>query len=500
MEGLQETIKALSPIEKKIIPFLNSASVGELVEKSKSDKTEVLRALDFLANKGIVNLVYSASKKVVLGTNGEVYLKNGLPERRLLTALSKQNSINLSDASKIGLDDNELKAAIGALKRRAMARLESGKIILEAKEEEVCKKMLEEQLIESLPINFDDLSPEKRYAIDQLKNRKEIIRIDESKDVSFKVTDLGKRLQSQDLSKANYIEQITPQIIKDGSWEKRNFRKYNIISPVPRIFGGRKQPYLSFLEDVREKLVRLGFEEMSGSLVENEFWNFDALFQPQYHVARASASTYYVKNKLKDEKIEKNIIEGVKKQHESSWKYKWDIKNALKLILRPQGTVLSARQLPKAKIPGKYFAIARCYRPDVVDAKHLSEFNQVEGIILDKNLTLKNLFYMLGLFAKEIGGIKDIKFVPHYFPFTEPSVEIHGKHPKLGWIEIGGAGILRREVVKPLIGKDVTVLAWGLGIDRLAMYKLGIDDIRHLFSYNIDFLRGIKNDKKESVN
>lgn len=492
MEEISEVIKSLSPTEKKILPFLACKNVEEIIAESKEDRTVVLRALEFLANKGIVKINYSSSKSVVLGTNGILYVKQGLPERKLLNLLSESLALSLDESKKAGLGENELKAAIGALKRKALATLENGKLLLKAKKEEVSKKMLEEQFLESLPIDVEKLSQEQKYCIEQLKNRKDIIKIEETREVAFEVTDLGKKLSKEDFSKADYIEQLTSEILKKKSWKGKQFRKYDIVSPVPRVFGGRRQPYFAFLQEVREKLVALGFEEMTGSIVENEFWNYDALFQPQFHVAREWTSTYYVKNKLKPEVIDKKIIERVMKQHENSWHYKWQLQNALKLILRPQGTVLSARQLPKSKIPGKYFAITRCYRPDVVDAKHLSEFNQVEGIIVQENLTLRNLLHILRLFAEEIGNIKEIKFVPHYFPFTEPSVELHAKHPKFGWIELGGAGIFRREVTMPLLGKDVTVLAWGLGIDRIAMYKLGIDDIRQLFSQDLDFLRGIK--------
>lgn len=492
MEEAEGIIKSLSPIERKILPFLECKNIDEIIGKSKEDKTLVLRALEFLANKGIVKLSYSSRKNVVLGANGMLYLNQGLPERRLLNILGKEMSLSLEEAKKIDLSENELKAAIGALKRKAFVTLENGKLTLQAKKEEVIKKMLEEQFLESLPIQLEKLTPEQKYSFEQVKNRKDIVRVEDSKIISFEVTDLGKRLSKEDLNKLSYVEQLTPEMIRKKAWKGRQFRKYDIVSPVPRIFGGKRQPYLAFLQDVREKLVALGFEEMTGSLIENEFWNFDALFQPQFHVAREWSSTYYIKNKLKPEAIDKKIVERVKQQHEKSWRYKWQLQNALRLILRPQGTVLSARQLPKSKVPGKYFAITRCYRPDVVDAKHLSEFNQVEGIIVQENLTLRNLFYILELFAREIGNIKEIRFVPHYFPFTEPSVELHGKHPKLGWIELGGAGIFRREVVLPLLGKDVTVLAWGLGIDRLAMYNLRIDDIRQLFSRDLDFLRGAK--------
>jgi phenylalanyl-tRNA synthetase alpha chain len=147
---------------------------------------------------------------------------------------------------------------------------------------------------------------------------------------------------------------------------------------------------------------------------------------------------------------------------------------------------------PDLKIPGKYFGIARCFRPDVVDATHAVDFYQTEGIIIEEGLNIRHLFSLLKMFAKEFAGTEEIKLVPGYFPFTEPSVELFAKHPEMGWIELGGAGIFRPEVVVPLLGKDVPVLAWGIGIDRIAMFKLGITDIRQLFSHDLDYLRNAK--------
>ncbi|MCD6403759.1 MAG: phenylalanine--tRNA ligase subunit alpha, partial [Nanoarchaeota archaeon] len=152
-------------------------------------------------------------------------------------------------------------------------------------------------------------------------------------------------------------------------------------------------------------------------------------------------------------------------------------------------TALSARTLAgDVEIPGKYFAIARVFRPDVVDRTHLPEFNQVEGIVLGEGLSFKHLLGMLKLFAEEIAGTKRFRFDTGYFPFTEPSVELVGYKKGFGWVELGGAGVFRPEVTKPF-GIDVPVLAWGLGIDRLFMMKYKIDDIRKLFSYDLEWLR-----------
>lgn len=492
MNDKEDITSSLSPIERKILPFLESKTTEEIAEKAKTDRTTVLRALEFLSNKGIVELKYRKQKKIVLGANGILYLKNGLPERKLLNLFAEAVSFTLEEArKKSGLSDNEFKAALGALKRKAILNMENGRILLQGSKEEVAGKMPEELFLEQLPLDAESLAAVQKYCLEQLKNRKDIIRAEEQKEVSFELTSIGKKIIKEPLKTA-LVEQLTAEMLQKGTWKGKKFRRYDIISKVPKIYGGKRQPYYAFLQHVREKLIAMGFEEMQGSIVENEFWNYDSLFQPQFHAAREWSSTYYIKNKLKPEAIDKKIIARVRQQHELSWQYKWQLENALKFILRPQGTVLSARQLVKTKIPGKYFAIARCYRPDIVDASHLSEFNQVEGIIVQENLTLRNLFHILELFAKEIANAKEIKFVPHYFPFTEPSCELLAKHEKFGWIELGGAGIFRREVVKPLLGKDITVLAWGLGIDRLAMFNLGIEDIRQLFSQDLDWLRGVK--------
>jgi phenylalanyl-tRNA synthetase alpha chain len=150
---------------------------------------------------------------------------------------------------------------------------------------------------------------------------------------------------------------------------------------------------------------------------------------------------------------------------------------------------VSARTLGgKPKVPGKYFSIARCFRYDQVDATHAPDFFQVEGIVLGPDIHFRTLLGLLTLFAKEVARADEIKFLPAYFPFTEPSVEMHVRHPQLGWMELGGAGLFRPEVTGPL-GVNVPVIAWGLGLDRMAMVALGISDIRDLFSSDLGFIR-----------
>jgi phenylalanyl-tRNA synthetase alpha chain len=162
----------------------------------------------------------------------------------------------------------------------------------------------------------------------------------------------------------------------------------------------------------------------------------------------------------------------------------------LKLILRSQGTAESVRTLvsKQLQIPGKYFSVARCFRPDQVDRTHLTEFNQVEGIVVGAGLSLRDLLGVLQRFAIDIAGAEEVRFRPDYFPFTEPSIELQAYKKGYGWLEFGGSGIFRPEVTRPL-GIKVPVLAWGIGADRLYMMREGIEDIRLLFAQDLDWLR-----------
>jgi len=294
---------------------------------------------------------------------------------------------------------------------------------------------------------------------------------------------------------------LTQSMLEDGSWKGKTFRSYNVKTPPVRLTPGRSNPYAKFLENVKDKLTSLGFEEFDGPVVETEFWNSDALFMPQFHSARDIHDAYSIADSsTKDgvaraKSLDEPWLSNVASAHENGgttgsrgWNYSFDRDFTKRLILRSQGTVLSAKQLPTAKIPGKYFGIARCFRYDRVDATHLPDFYQTEGIVLGENVNLRTLLGMLEMFATEVAGAKEVKYVPGYFPFTEPSVEVHIKHPVLGWFELGGSGIFRPEVTASL-GVDVPVAAWGIGIDRMALMALGLNDLRELFSHDIENVR-----------
>ena len=235
---------------------------------------------------------------------------------------------------------------------------------------------------------------------------------------------------------------------------------------------------------------------MDAPLITQEFYNFDLLFQPQNHPARTWSDTYQLKRPTHGRLPDRKIVEAVRAAHENGgksgskgWGYHWSEEIAKKVMPASHCTAHDARQWVKGtETPGKYFALNRVYRPDVLDAKHLVEFNQLDGFIVGKGLNFRHLLGILKDFAVELAGAKEVRFIPDYYPFTEPSVQLSCEHPKLGWMEFAGAGLSRPEVLENL-GIREPMLMWGMGLDRLFMLKMGINDIRHLFSDDLKWLR-----------
>lgn len=503
---LQKLAESLHPLERKVLPHLEKrSSFTDIINASSMSEVEVMRALQWLQNKGLVRLEQSIKKIVVLDENGQKYFKYGLPEMRLLKALSTSSLALNSIPQKTGLDREEVAISIGALKSKEAIKIEKDKDIIISITENgknlLQIKTMEENFLEkNFPLEYDSLKPEEKLAFDNLIKRRKIIILEDAKIITANLTEKGKVLSKIKI-KEELLEGLTPQIIKSGSWKNKKFRRYDLNANAPKIFPGRKQHYRQFLDDIREKFLSLGFTECFGPVVETDFWDMDALFMPQFHSARDIHQGYYIKEPKYSAELPKDIVNKVKQAHENGfktgstgWKYEFDAKCTSRHILRTHDTSITARTLASKdlKIPGKYFQIARCFRYDVIDATHLSDFNQVGGFVIEEDINFRHLKGLLKMFAEEFAETGQIKIVPSYFPFTEPSAQLFAKHPEMGWIELAGAGIFRPEMVVPLVGKDIPVIAWGVGLDRLAMFKLGIKDIRQLFSHELEFLRNVK--------
>jgi len=500
---VDKIIESLSPIEQKIVPYLEEEDIEVLIEGSGLDKVSVLRALEFLSSKGIVELSINKKRIVDLGDSGVYYRRKGLPERQLIYALEKESLDIRLGVKKTALSENEFKAALGALKKKALVEIKDGKIILTAGSGEIAKKSLEEQFLEILPIEFEKITPEQMFAFNNLKERKDIIQVYDEQIIEFSVTELGKKIVSADLSiLKDSIEELTPAMIKSGNWKGKKFRRYNVSSNVPKIYGGKRHFVNQGIEYGRSVWRDMGFQEMTGNMVESSFWNFDALFTAQDHPVRELQDTFFLNKKA--ELPDKKLVGNIKMAHEGGidnskgWQYKWDIENAKQMVLRTHTTCLSARKLFElSKLPveqrcGKFFAIGWSFRNETVDWSHGFELLQTEGIVVDANVNFRHLLGYLTQFAKKMGFDK-IRFRPAYFPYTEPSVEGDvWVEEKKQWVEYIAAGIFRPEVVVPLLGKNIPVLAWGPGFGRMLMKFYDIKDLRDFNKNDIKQLREVK--------
>lgn len=496
----------LREYELKMLSALESlggeAQAVDLTDATGLSNTTVMRAVLALQEKKMVHIIEKKQTLAKLTEEGKADAKEGLPERRIVGVLKRLSGKATIEeiVREIYLERRFISIALGWIQRKKWTTFEPQTKTLQllGKQEEGNDERLLKLLSQEKGMTLvERLSRELQEAVQILKGRK-LLETEEKIERTAVLTDAGRTTLKGKPKASVEITQLTPELIISGKWRKSKLQEYDLEAPVARNWLGRRHPYLHFLDEVKKKLVNLGFKEMTGTAVETSFFNFDALYTPQDHPAREIFDIYFVKSpKYGNVSADKITVRQVKSTHENGWKtgstgwqYKYSTREARRLILRGHGTCLSARTLlsKDLEIPGRYFSIARCYRPEVLDKTHLTEFNQVEGIVVDKELTLRDLLGILKTFAIEIAEAEKVRLRPDYYPFTEPSVELSAYRKGYGWIEFGGSGIFRPEVTMPL-GINVPVIAWGLGIDRLFMMRAGIDDIRHIFSQDLDWIR-----------
>lgn len=513
---ISNIIDSLHPLEIKVLTTLGARQPAvalkseELAVAAELEPSQLSMAVEWLLSKALIEIQAEIVTPVVSLTKiGEEYYQTAAPIERILAAARDAagtgKRLTIGDLqAQPGLESSDVSKAVGRLKKEGVLLIIQGGCIettgRSSPTTEALRPLLEE--VHGASRELTSFSPERQQLIEDYSvkrgNAKEPFRVDERVTRSFVLSPSGtsavEQLMNQGL--VEEVSQLSPELLKDGSWRQKRFRKYTISLRAPRVGTGKKHPYREFLDTVKAKLVSMGFQEMRGALVETEFWNMDALFMPQFHPARDIHDVYFVKQPTHAAVADESILSKVGKVHEnggktgsSGWGYAFDLQRAKRLVLRSQGTAVSAHTLAASpNIPGKYFSIARCFRYDQVDATHATDFFQVEGIVLGEDINFRTLLGLLNLFAHEVAQAKEVKFLPAYFPFTEPSVELHVRHPRLGWMELGGAGLFRPEVTVSL-GVTAPVIAWGLGLDRMAMVALGIHDIRELFTDNLELIR-----------
>lgn len=514
MTQAKQLASTLHPLEVKLYLALGQQeefSEDGIAAAAGMSESQARTVVEWQKAKGCLDVVGSTTRKwVELSEIGKRY-RQYTPELRLLQRVEREGP-ELEVAQLLQddfLDQREAGAALGALRKAGVLEdAGSGRVRLSAgADASPFEKQLEliRRVGQAGRVPWGELTEvEQRQVSGASRKRgkgKGVFRAGEQTIRNLHWTELGRQVgrQVRELGRSgDEINLLTPELLAGDSWRTKKFRRYDLSIPPPRRVAGRRHPYREYLDFVRRRMLALGFEEMRGELVESEFWLMDALFMPQFHAARDIHDVYLVADPQQSPPPGGPIAERVAAVHQDGgatgsrgWRTPFDAEASRRLLLRSQGTVLSARWLQRARVPGKYFAIARCFRPDEVDATHAADFYQCEGIVLGENIDFVTLLGLLRLFAREVAGAEEIRFAPAYFPFTEPSVEVHIRHPQVGWMELGGAGIFRPEVTWPQ-GVQVPVIAWGLGLDRMAMMALGLDDIRDLFSPDLGKIRSTR--------
>jgi len=482
------------------VKVLKAISEGDSDPQSIAEKlgmkVEAVRAsADALGEQGIIQVIKSVAEIVSLTEEGTKYAKEGLPERNLLQSLGSGKPVS-------ELKDPAHKIGLGWLRKKGWAAIQAGEIkplgfAPKGKDEEILQFLL-------LTKGLKSSAELDKKGLADLKSRG-LVELQKNKEWRYEITEAGKKYVSQEMgaSAVQEMPPLTSDMIKTGQWMEKDGvlyldyrgtsyrpRPYDVTLAADRIFPGKKHPYQRLIDFMREIMLEMGFVEIKGQIVQSSFWNFDALFQPQDHPAREMQDTFYL-----DSLADIPDFTRVKEMHEcgrgaesTGWGGCWKPEVARQEVLRTHTTGVTIKYLAEhPEPPVKAFGIDRVYRREAIDATHTPEFEQLEGVLMDREVTFSHLLGILKEFYAKM-GFDEVRFRPGYFPYTEPSVEPEVFIDGLGWVELGGAGVFRKEVTAPF-GIEHPVLAWGLGVSRVAMLKLGLKDLRLLYQSDIEWLR-----------
>ncbi|KAI9375004.1 tRNA synthetases class II core domain (F)-domain-containing protein [Aspergillus egyptiacus] len=465
-------------------------------------------ALDRLASRQMVEYETIDKEVVVLTKEGETIVANGSHEAKVFQAvLAAMDGLKISDLPGIVGKENAQVGQGNAFKR---GWIKKDKDLLRAATDSI----VDETQAQLLDIKKTQTVTDKKILTD-LKRRK---LINLQKAISFKISK-GPKYAREFVKEET---DLTFEMLQNGSWKTAHFKPYNFNAKGAVTPSGAFHPLNKVRSEFRSIFFEMGFEEMpTNRFVETGFWNFDALYVPQQHPARDLQDTFYISDPVKadppredpenDPHRPKSVIqpgaaekkldykeywENVRQVHENGkygsigYRYPWDADEALRLVLRTHTTSVSTYMLHKLAAnprPARYFSIDRVFRNEAVDATHLAEFHQIEGVIADFGLTLGGLIGFMEVFFAKM-GIHQLRFKPAYNPYTEPSMEIFGYHEGLGkWVEIGNSGMFRPEMLEPMgLPKDMRVYGWGLSLERPTMIKYGVSNIRELLGHKVD--------------
>lgn len=477
--------------------------VAALVVLVGFDQSLVMAAVKSLSDKGLVVVAESEYEELSLSEQGRDAARRGFPERRALEAVSAAGgSIALSGLSR-ALGEDDVRTHVKWLSRKRWCfRDATALVITEEGRKALSERGPDELVVAELerigPAPSSTLSSVAAAGLGMLAGRSDLVRRRRRVTRLVSLTQKGKELVAKGVSPAEGVSQLSPELLASGRWREVVLKRYDIrLAAAPR-YPGKTHPLQRVIQETRRAFFEMGFEEAESPVVETAFWDFDALFQPQDHPAREMQDTFYMKTPARGELPDPDLVARVAQTHENGgetgsigWRYQWSAEKARQLVLRTHTTAATIRAVARnPQPPRKVFSIGKVFRRENVDPTHLPEFFQIDGIIVDDQANLATLLGTLSEFYRRMGA-KDVRFRPSFFPYTEPSAEVFAFVEGLGWVEMCGSGVFRPEVTRPL-GCTTPVIAWGGGLERVAMLRFGLDDIRKLYWADIDWLREAK--------
>jgi len=479
-------------IEKSLLQALEATgrvpNSLDFAQQQQVDHAVVVSVLKKLASHEVIEAVVVEVNSTELTKEGQEVVQEGSPEARLFAAIDAEAGTPKADTEKLPFG----KAGFSEAMKNKWITFDkaSGKLMRQTStiDDVVQQKLSGFKNGEALS-DKDKLIFSKRKLLRDVKAKV----FDLTKGEHFSVTGIKKKALD-----------LTAEMIASGAWETETFKEYNFNALGTQPTSGHLHPLLKVRSAFREIFLEMGFEEMpTNSFVESSFWNFDTLFQPQQHPARDAHDTFFLSQPASMLTWPEDYLQRVHEMHEKGglgsigWRYDWKLDEAKKNILRTHTTSVSSRMLyklgqQKSFTPKKYFSIDRVFRNETLDATHLAEFHQIEGLVADYDLTLADLIGVITQFFQK-WGLTQLRFKPAYNPYTEPSMEIFAFHPGLKkWIEIGNSGMFRPEMLLPMgLDPKIKVLAWGLSLERPTMIRYGVKNFRDLVGHkcSLDFMR-----------
>jgi len=485
--------------EAAILKYLSTHEVIEdshpWSESQKLDHKAVVGAVKSLQVDAYVQTEDLSFSYYTLSDEAKTILTNGSQEVLVLKAIEKAEGGSLSMPElQTAVGKNIAKIGMGNCMKQKWIKKDGGNLVSVVSSNDVQDSVQEG--LQAVQAASGNVSAVNDTVIAGLKRRK-LVSLATRK--SLKIS----KGPNYALTRVKKAADLTKEMLESGAWKTTPFKSYNFLTLGEKVGGGYLHPLLKVRAEFRKILMQMGFQEMpTNKWVESSFWNFDSLFQPQSHPARDAHDTFFIKEPRETISVPEDYYERVKTMHEKGgagsigYRYDFQRHEAFKNLLRTHTTAISSQMLYKLATqeggfqPARYFSIDRVFRNETMDATHLCEFHQVEGLVADYDLSLGDLIGTIETFFKKI-GIEKLRFKPAFNPYTEPSMEVFGYHPILKkWTEIGNSGIFRPEMLAPMgLPENVRVIAWGLSLERPTMIKYKIDNIRDLFGHKVEMAR-----------